>query len=151
MPGPDLVALNASMIDRILSEPPDPIVDGGYALRVLRTRGRRSGRVRVTPMGVVGVGGSHYLVCPDPNRDWARNLAADPACAVVSRDDERPATTVAVPDDEAAPVVATYLSAMRDLPFAINSFPVGPDATPEEIRPRLGTIRVLRLGPRRVA
>lgn len=148
MPGPDLVALNASMIDRILSEPPDAIVDGGYARRVLRTRGRRSGLVRSTPVGVVGLAGSRYLVCPDANRDWARNLAADPDCAIVSRDDELPATTVPVPDDEAAPVVATYLSAMRDMPFAIKAFPVGPDATAEEIRPHLRTIRVLRLEPR---
>ncbi|GAY09836.1 nitroreductase/quinone reductase family protein [Pseudonocardia sp. N23] len=145
MPGPDLVALNASMIDRILREPPDPIVDGGYARRVLRTRGRRSGVTRSTPIGVVGLDGGHYLVCPDANRDWARNLAADPGCAVVSRDDEQPCTTVPVPDDEAAPVVATYLSAMRDMPFATKAFPVGPDAAPEEIRPHLGTIRVLRL------
>ncbi|ODT99200.1 MAG: hypothetical protein ABS81_26170 [Pseudonocardia sp. SCN 72-86] len=139
------------MIDRILREPPDDIVDGGYARRVLRTRGRRSGLVRSTPMGVVGLGGSRYLVCPDANRDWARNLAADPDCSIVSRDDEVPTTTVPVPDDEAAPVVATYLSAMRNLPFAINSFPVGPDATPDEIRPHLRTIRVLRLEPRESA
>ncbi|MBN9108302.1 MAG: nitroreductase family deazaflavin-dependent oxidoreductase [Pseudonocardia sp.] len=151
MPGPDLVALNASMIDKILSGPPDPIVDGGYARRVLRTRGRRTGLVRSTPMGVVGLGGSQYLVCPDTHRDWARNLAADPDCTIASRDAELPATTVPVPDDEAAPVVVTYLSAMRNLPFAINSFPVGPDATPDEIRPHLRTIRVLRLEPRAAA
>jgi deazaflavin-dependent oxidoreductase (nitroreductase family) len=151
VPGPDLVALNASMIDRILGEPPDPIVDGGYARRVLRTRGRRSGLVRSTPIGVVGLDGGHYLVCPDTARDWAHNLAADPDCSIASRDDEQPATAVPVPDDEAAPVVATYLSAMRDLPFAVRAFPVGPDATPDEIRPHLRTIRVLRLEPREAA
>lgn len=88
MPGPDLVALNATMTDTILDGPPQPLVDGGYALRVLYTTGRRSGRRRPVPTGVVVLGDRRYLVCPDPRRDWARNLAADPRCVIASRDGE---------------------------------------------------------------
>jgi deazaflavin-dependent oxidoreductase (nitroreductase family) len=74
------------MSRRIVDEPAAPLVDGGYALRVLRTTGRRSAEPRETPIAVVAHDGRLHLVSPDAGRAWVRNLAADPRCALVAAD-----------------------------------------------------------------
>jgi deazaflavin-dependent oxidoreductase (nitroreductase family) len=145
MTAPDLVAMNAAMSTRILAEPPQPLVEGGYALRVVRTTGRSSGSPRTTPLGVVQHDGALYLVSPDPGRDWVRNLSADPACVLDPGDDAR--TAVPAPPEQAAPVVSAYLRAMTQ-PWALRAFPVGPEASLEEITAHLDGMAVLRLDPR---
>lgn len=141
----DLVAMNATMTTRILGAPAPPFVEGGYALRVVYTTGRVTGKRRATPLGVVQIDGAQHLVCPERGRDWVRNLAADPRCVLAPGDDERVA--VEAPPATAAPVVAAYLDAMRAMPFALQSFPVTPDAGLDEITAHLDTIAVLRLDP----
>lgn len=146
MSPPDPVTLNQTMSAKILAEPTQPLVDGGYALRVLQTVGRRSGEVRTTPLAVVVLHGRHHLVSPDPTRAWVRNLDADPACALASADGKAERTAVRVPAAEAAPVVSCYLRAMR-VPWALRAFPVAPDASLDEITAHLDTIVVFRLEP----
>lgn len=145
MTAPDLAAMNATMSDRILSGPPQPFTEGGYVLRVLRTTGRRSGLSRTTPLGVVQHRGGLYLVSPNRDRAWVRNLAADPTCVLDPGDDAR--TAVPAPPEEAAPVVSSYLGAMSQ-PWALRAFPVGQDASHDEIAAHLHAMAVLRLDPR---
>ncbi len=45
-------------------------------LRMLRVHGRRTGRLRSTPVLVLQFGGFRYLVAPRGQTDWARNLRA---------------------------------------------------------------------------
>ncbi len=137
--------MNATMADKILHEAVQPYRDGGYALRVVRTTGRRSGQQRYTPLGVVQVDGALYLISPDLGRDWVRNLDADPHLVLDPGTDAR--TAVGVPPDEAARAVAAYLRSMR-VPWALRAFPVGPEAGPAEIRGHLDMIAVYRLDPR---
>lgn len=148
MTAPDLVALNASMSTRILAEPATPYAEGAYVLRVVHTTGRRSGQRRTVPLGVVQLDGLHYLVSPDRNRAWVRNLDADPACTLATADSTEERTAVPAPPAVAAPVVSMYLQAMRDIPWAMRAFPVSPDASLDEITAHLGAIAVLRLDPR---
>ncbi|MFR9801957.1 nitroreductase/quinone reductase family protein [Pseudonocardia sp. RS010] len=147
MTAPDLAAMNAAMTARILDEPAQPLAEGGYALRVLRSTGRRTGRVRETPLGVVRLGGRSYLVSPDPMRAWVRNLDAGPAAEIASADGTEAVTALRAPASEAAPCVSAYLRAVR-VPWALRAFPVGPDASLAEITAHLGTIVVFRLDPR---
>ncbi|WP_433506614.1 nitroreductase family deazaflavin-dependent oxidoreductase [Pseudonocardia halophobica] len=147
MSAPDIAALNAAMTTRILEQPAQPAVEGGYALRVLRSTGRRSGRVRETPLGVVCLDGRSYLVSPDPARAWVRNLDADPAAGIASADGTEAVTARRAPAAEAAPVVSAYLRAMT-VPWALQAFPVPADASLEEITAHLDTIAVFRLDPR---
>jgi deazaflavin-dependent oxidoreductase (nitroreductase family) len=142
----DLAAVNAAMSRRIVDEPAAPLVDGGYALRVLRTTGRRSAEPRETPIAVVAREGRLYLVSPDAGRAWVRNLAADPRCALVAADGADPRTAVPVTPAEAASAVRTYLRAMTQ-PWALGAFPVGPDASLDEISAHLGEMAVLQLEP----
>ena len=46
------------------------------ALRMLRVHGRRTGRLRTTPVLVLRHGGRRYLVAPRGRTGWSRNLAA---------------------------------------------------------------------------
>lgn len=142
---PDLVAMNASMSRKILDEPAQPLVEGGYALRVVHTTGRRSGERRATPLGVVQIDGALYLISPDRSRAWVRNLEADPACDLGPGDDPR--TAVPAPPEEAAPAISAYLTAMQ-VPWALRAFPVSPEASLDEITAHLDTIAVYRLDPR---
>lgn len=144
MATPDLVAMNAAMTRKILDEPLQPLVEGGYALRVVHTVGRRSRARRATPLGVVQVDDLLYLVSPDRSRAWVRNLDAEPACVLDPGDDAR--TAVPAPPDQAVPVIRAYLRSMR-VPWALRAFPVGPDASPEQVTAHLASIAVYRLDP----
>lgn len=47
----------------------------GY-MRVLDVRGRKSGRIISTPVNILDVDGSHYLVAPRGETHWVRNARA---------------------------------------------------------------------------
>ena len=134
--------MNTTMTDKILAEPTHPYREGGYALRVVRTTGRRSGQRRSTPLGVVQVDGDLYLISPDRGRDWVRNLEKDPH--LVLDPGGEPRTAVAAKPAQAAPAVSAYLRSMR-VPWALRAFPVGPEAGLAEITEHLATIAVYRL------
>ena len=137
--------MNTAMTDKILAEPPQPYVEGGYALRVVRTIGRHTGKTRSTPLGIVQLDHALYLVTPDRGRDWVRNLDAHPELTLDPGADPR--TAVPAPPADAARAVAAYLKSMR-VPWALRAFPIGPDAASGEIIDHLDTIAVYRLEQR---
>lgn len=142
----EIAAMNASMTERVLGMPAAPVPDKGYALRVLRTRGRRSGEPRTSPLGVIGHEGAEYVVSPNGTRDWVRNLRGGAECALVANGETSERRAVAPAPEEAAGAVVTYLRAL-DQPFALQAFPVSADASPEEVAAHLDTIAVFRLDP----
>ncbi|WNV88196.1 nitroreductase/quinone reductase family protein [Umezawaea sp. Da 62-37] len=139
--------MNTQMAARILGTPAEPVPEGGYALRVVRTRGRRSGEPRDTPIGVTRLHDRHYLVSPDRSRDWVRNLITTPECDVLAGAEAEPCTAVPAAGEEAATVVSTYLTAVT-VPWALRAFPVAPGAPIGEITAHLGSIAVFRLEDR---
>ncbi|MEU4254026.1 nitroreductase family deazaflavin-dependent oxidoreductase [Amycolatopsis sp. NPDC026612] len=140
----DVRAMNAEMTANLIEAPAEPPPEGGYALRVVETRGRRTGAPRRVPLAVVARDGAHYLVSPVRDRDWVVNLLATPECALLSggRREERRAEPV--DGVEAAEVVASYLAAMS-VPWAIRAFPVPQDATLGQILGHLPGMAVFRL------
>ncbi|MGV9293183.1 nitroreductase family deazaflavin-dependent oxidoreductase [Amycolatopsis sp. NPDC003676] len=140
----EFAEVNAEMVRKLLAADPRPVPDGGYGLRVLETTGRRSGRIRQTPLGVLRLGGGRYLVSPDANRDWVRNLAAAPACRVRAGDHSESVRAQPVNGDEAVSVISAYLAAVQ-APWALAAFPVGPGASAAEIAEHLDSIAVFRL------
>lgn len=151
-PGPpDLREINRQMVGRILGGDPQPYADGGYVLRVLRHTGRRSGATVEVPIAVVCESGQRYLVSPTRRRNWVRNLLADPVCEIASRDEVERRTATPLDGhadaDEIAAVVGTYLARM-DAPWALRQFPVGRDATADDIRAVAPQLAVFRLEPR---
>lgn len=136
--------MNAEMTAKLIDAPAEAPPEGGYALRVVETRGRRTGEPRRVPLAVVARGGRHYLVSPVRDRDWVENLLATPECALLSdgRREDRRADEIG--GEEAAAVVAAYLATMS-VPWAIRAFPVPQDATPEQILEHLPGMAVFRL------
>jgi tryptophan-rich sensory protein len=138
--------LNAGMVERLLTSPPQPLGEGGLALRVLQATGRVSRRARRTPLGVARVQGRDYLVSPEPGREWVANLTVCPDCVLLAGDDRHPHRAVPAGGDEAAAAVATYLSA-TSAPWVRDAFPVSPGASRGEIAAALDGIAVFRLDP----
>lgn len=140
----DARAVNARMVERLLAEPPRPLAQGGYALRVLETRGRRTGGLRRTPLGVVEVAGQRYLVSPNVRRDWVLNLCAQPECALLAGDERERRRAVRVDGADAVAAVRTYLAALQ-IPWALQAFPVSADAPQEDVAAHMDEMAVFRL------
>jgi deazaflavin-dependent oxidoreductase (nitroreductase family) len=137
---------NAAMVERISGAPAEPIPDGGYGLRVIRTRGRRTGDVRSTPLGVLRHDGASYLVSPQAGRDWVRNLLADPWCEVVAGGESAEYRAATPSGSDAVAAVGAYLRAVQ-VPWALTAFPVDADAGEARIAEHLDEMAVLRLDP----
>lgn len=81
-----------------------------WGSRVLEVRGRKSGDPRRTPVNLLELDGTQYLVSARGNGQWVRNVrAADGSLALLlgKRRDER--TAQEVPDSEKAPILRAYL------------------------------------------
>jgi len=144
--GLDRQAMNAAMAERIDAMPVQPYRDGAYALRVAEIRGRRSGRLHRVPIGVVQVAGRRYLVSPDRERPWARNLLAAGECGITAGPVRERERATLVGGDEAVPVLRAYLAAAR-VPFVQQQFPFSADASAEAVAAAAHRTAVFRLDP----
>jgi len=84
----------------------------GRRLVMLEHEGRRSGKLRRTPLEVVRRDGDSYIVCSGtgPNADWYRNLKAKPALALWVGSRRHEVEQRFLEDSEAATVLAQYES-----------------------------------------
>lgn len=101
--------------------------------RVLEVRGRKSGLPRQTPVNLLTVDGSDYLVAPRGEAEWVRNVrAADGHLALLlgRRRDERVATEVTGSDK--VPVLRAYLRRWK-AEVGVFFDGVGPDSTDQEL------------------
>lgn len=140
------------MVARLLTTPASDIAEGRHGLRVLSTRGRRTGREHRTPVGVLRLHDERFLVCPDRRRDWPRNLLADATCALRSGARSCRCTAREITGDSAIEVVAAYLAAV-EVPWALRAFRLGrsPDRTPiRSALPRFAIFRLDDAEPERV-
>ncbi|MGI8752874.1 MAG: nitroreductase/quinone reductase family protein [Acidimicrobiales bacterium] len=103
-----------------------------WGSRVLEVKGRSSGQARTTPVNLLTVDGSQYLVAARGTTQWVRNVrAADGHLALLlgRRREERVATEIT--GAEAVPVLRAYL---RRWKAEVGTFfETGPDATDEEL------------------
>ena len=104
-PPPDwMVRLNVVLLRRGLK------VGSQYLLSV---RGRRSGAERVTPVSIVTVDGSRYIVAAFAEADWVKNARAA-GVGSLSRGSEREAVRlVEVPEAERGEVLRAFLRDVR--------------------------------------
>lgn len=120
---------NRRMAEAILAAPPSPYAEGGYVRRVVEIRGRRSGQVVAVPIAVITLEGRQHLVSPTRDRNWVKNLIAEPECVVVSRDSrETRRAEMLTHLQRIAQVTSTYLRLMN-APWAVAQFPFPADAT----------------------
>lgn len=143
---PSLAIVNKAMVKRLMSTPAAPLAEGEYALRVLRTVGRRSGRARSTPVGLLRRKGRSYLVCPDRSRDWAQNLLTEPTCLIQAGAEQARFEALSVQSREAVDIVGAYLSVVQ-MPWARAAFGLGETPGPEQISAALSRMAVFCLAP----
>jgi deazaflavin-dependent oxidoreductase (nitroreductase family) len=85
----------------------------GKRIVMLEHEGRRSGKLRQTPLEVVQRHGNAYVLCSGtgPGADWYRNLKAKPALALWVGSTRHRVDQRFLDDSEAATVFAGYESA----------------------------------------
>ena len=107
-----------------------------YGSRVLAVRGRKSGEWRTTPVNLLDLGGTRYLVAPRGHTQWVRNLRAAGAGRLLLGRRSQDFTAVEVPEAEKPPILREYLKRWK---FEVGVFfgGVGPDA-PEQDLVRIG-------------
>ena len=100
--------------------------------RALEVKGRKSGEPRRTPVNLLIVDGTRYLVAPRGNTQWARNLrvVGSGRLLIGRRSEEFVAEEVG--DEAKPPILRAYL---RKWKWEVSAFfdGVGPDAPEEEL------------------
>jgi deazaflavin-dependent oxidoreductase (nitroreductase family) len=102
--------------------------------RVLEVRGRKTGEPRRTPVNLLTLDGTRYLVAPRGNTQWVRNLRARGEGRMLLGRRAEPFTAVELPDDDGkVPILREYL---RRWKWEVGAFfgGVGPDSSDAELR-----------------
>jgi deazaflavin-dependent oxidoreductase (nitroreductase family) len=101
--------------------------------RVLEVRGRKSGEPRRTPVNLLTVDGTRYLVAPRGHTQWVRNLRAQGEGRLLLGRRAEPFTATEVPDDGKPPLLRAYLKRWK---WEVGAFfgGVGPDSPDDELR-----------------
>ena len=100
--------------------------------RVLEHRGRSTGKVHHTPVNLLTIEGTEYLVAPRGETQWVRNVrhAGGHLVLILGRR-RQPCTATVVPVADSVPILRAYL---RRWKFEVGMFfdGVTPDSTDEE-------------------
>jgi deazaflavin-dependent oxidoreductase (nitroreductase family) len=101
--------------------------------RVLEVKGRKSGQWRATPVNLLEVDGTRYLVAPRGNTQWVRNMrvAGGGRLRLGRKTEDFKATEV--PLDARVPLLRAYL---RKWKWEVGVFfgGVGPDSSDDELQ-----------------
>jgi deazaflavin-dependent oxidoreductase (nitroreductase family) len=101
--------------------------------RVLEVHGRESGEPRRTPVNLLTVEGTRYLVAPRGQTQWVRNLRARGEGRLLLGRGAEGFSAVEVPDDDKVPLLRAYLERWK---WEVGAFfgGIGPDAADAELR-----------------
>jgi deazaflavin-dependent oxidoreductase (nitroreductase family) len=106
---------------------------------LLSVRGRRSGEMRSTPVSVVTVDGSRYIVAAFSGAAWVGNVRAAGAGTLARGRSAEPVTLIEVPDAERGPILRAFL---RQVPGGVRFFA---SADPEAVVAAADRYPVFRL------
>ncbi len=104
-----------------------------WGSRVLRVRGRKSGEWRSSPVNLLTVGSTQYLVAPRGHTQWVRNIRVAGGGELVLGARAQPIKVVEVPEGERVPILREYL---RRWKFEVGMFFGGAsaDSSDDELR-----------------
>jgi deazaflavin-dependent oxidoreductase (nitroreductase family) len=114
--------------------------------RVLEHRGRKSGALHHTPVNLLTIDGTDYLVAPRGETEWVRNVrAADGQLVLILGRKRQIRTATEVPESQRPAILKPYL---RRWKFEVGMFfeGVGPDASDAEFAAIAGRHPVFALG-----
>ena len=101
--------------------------------RVLEVNGRKTGEPRRTPVNLLTIDGTRYLVAPRGHTQWVRNLRAAGNGRLLLGRRAEPFSAVELSDEEKPPLLREYL---RKWKWEVGAFfgGVGPDSSEEDLR-----------------
>src|ERR671938_1845297 len=101
-----------------------------WGSRLLEVRGRKTGEPRRTPVNLLTVEGTRYLVAPRGHTQWVRNLRATGNGYLLLGRHREPFRATEVPDADKEPILRAYL---RRWKWEVGQFLQGVNAvvTPE--------------------
>lgn len=104
-----------------------------WGSRVLRVRGRKSGEWRSSPVNLLTIRDTRYLVAPRGHTQWVRNIRVTGDGELVLGRKAQPIKVVEVADDEKVPILREYLKRWK---FEVGVFfgGVSADSSEEELR-----------------
>ena len=96
-----------------------------WGSRELRVRGRKSGQWRTTPVNVLTLDGTRYLVAPRGVTEWVRNIRVSHAAQLRVGRRIEPIGVAELADEVKEPVLRAYLKRWK---FEVGAFFEGVDA-----------------------
>jgi hypothetical protein len=104
-----------------------------WGSRILRVKGRKSGEWRTTPVNLLTIGKTQYLVAPRGNTHWVRNIRESRAGELLLGSRVQAIRVVEIPDDEKVPILRDYLKRWK---FEVGMFfgGVSAESSDEELR-----------------
>jgi deazaflavin-dependent oxidoreductase (nitroreductase family) len=104
-----------------------------WGSRVLEVRGRKSGEPRRTPVNMLTLDGTTYLVAPRGHTQWVRNLRVAGKGDLLLGRRRQHFDASEVPDAEKEPILRAYLDRWK---WEVGQFfgGVGADSPSEELR-----------------
>ncbi|WP_433462566.1 nitroreductase family deazaflavin-dependent oxidoreductase [Spirillospora sp. CA-128828] len=91
-------------------------------LVLLRTRGRRSGLPRTTPVALLKLDGRQWLVSPFGETHWVHNARADGRAEVGRGRRFRRVRLTEIDDERVEPILAAYRRKFGIVPFVRDAF-----------------------------
>ena len=104
-----------------------------WGSRVLRVRGRKSGEWRSSPVNLLTLGKTQYLVAPRGQTQWVRNIRASDEGELLLGNRVQRFKAIEISDDEKVPILREYLKRWK---FEVGVFfgGVSAESSDEELR-----------------
>lgn len=121
-----------SSLERVFNKAFGVVVGWGLGPRdyyLLQVRGRKTGRVFATPVSLVELQGTRFLVAPRGRTQWVRNAEAAGHVTLKRGSSSRRFRLHPVPNADKPPMLRAYLARFR--PVVQRYFPVSAGSPPE--------------------
>jgi deazaflavin-dependent oxidoreductase (nitroreductase family) len=100
-----------------------------WGSQVLRVKGRKTGNWHSTPVNLLELNGSLYLVSPRGETQWVRNLRATGSGELALGRRKKPFRAIEIQNESKAPILRAYLSRWK---VEVGIFFAGVSATSSE-------------------
>jgi deazaflavin-dependent oxidoreductase (nitroreductase family) len=87
----------------------NPIFTATGSFPIVAVTGRKTGKVYRTPINVLELDGTRYLLSPRGETNWSRNLRAVGECSLKMKGQERTYRASEVPVEERPALISAYL------------------------------------------